>query len=210
MDSFFFSAMTSKTLNLDASNATNQLYQSYSNQGLIFRHVDLDILFKDTPLIKLHENNQFMPMEYQIQSDQTNKEIVKSVHLSDAIRIILIFKYGGWYSDLDMVIIKPLTELQNVLSCDEFPDIENHLLSQDFLGKKVSNAIFHFEKEHSFLKKCIENFASLFDGTWGSGGPNLFQVVLNNLCQIDEMPTYLSNQNYTPESCDGVTVLKYR
>ena len=127
---------------------------------------------------------------------------------SDAIRIMLIYKYGGWYSDLDMVILKPLTEFQNVLSCDEIPEDISEF-PKDLLGNKVSNAIFHFERNHIFLKKCIEIFPKLFDGTWGSGGPGVFQEVLNSICQIKGKPDYLSNQNVRPQNCHGVTVLKY-
>ena len=87
------------------------------------------------------------------------------------------FRYGGWYSDLDMVILKPLTEFRNVLSCDEALEdndddekllkLDKDGLLEDFLGKKVSNAIFHFEKGHLFLNRSIELFPKLFNGKWG-------------------------------------------
>ena len=32
---------------------------------------------------------------------------------SDAIRLILIYRYGGWYSDLDMVFLRPLNSTYN-------------------------------------------------------------------------------------------------
>ena len=74
-----------------------------------------------------------------------------------------------------MVILKPLTEFKNVLSCDEplDDDDDKELLKlnkdgpEDFLGKKVSNAIFHFEKGHLFLNRSIELFPKLFNGKWG-------------------------------------------
>ena len=72
-----------------------------------------------------------------------------------------------------MVILKPLTEFKNVLSCDEALEDDDELLKlnkngpEDFLGKKVSNAIFHFEKGHLFLNRSIELFPKLFNGKWG-------------------------------------------
>lgn len=32
-------------------------------------------------------------------------------HLSDALRIALVHKHGGWYLDLDFVVIKSLSDL---------------------------------------------------------------------------------------------------
>ena len=93
------------------------------------------------------------------------------------VSVLPFFRYGGWYSDLDMVILKPLTEFRNVLSCDEALEdndddekllkLDKDGLLEDFLGKKVSNAIFHFEKGHLFLNRSIELFPKLFNGKWG-------------------------------------------
>ena len=41
-----------------------------------------------------------------------------------------------------------------------------------------------------------------------SGGPAVFQRVLNQICQIRNKFPYLSNKEFTPEKCQGVTVLK--
>ena len=41
---------------------------------------------------------------------------------SDAIRLVLIQKYGGWYADLDIVFLKSLhTFEEGVLGCDNVP-----------------------------------------------------------------------------------------
>ena len=48
----FYVVMTSPNLNVTANNATCQLFKRYSN--VIFRHVDLDVLFEETPLQELH------------------------------------------------------------------------------------------------------------------------------------------------------------
>ena len=55
--------MTSKSLHVSANNVTRQLFQKYSNDDggnqksttlLLFRHVDVDILFKNTNLEDIH------------------------------------------------------------------------------------------------------------------------------------------------------------
>ena len=52
----FYVVMTSPILNVTANNATCQLFKRHTN--VIFRHVNLDLLFKDTPLYPLHEGKQ--------------------------------------------------------------------------------------------------------------------------------------------------------
>ena len=176
-------AFTSPVLSISANNATNQLYKEcYSNDRLSFLHIDVDQLFKTTPLQELHKQNKVESLT-KVHDESLTKDLIKSVHYSDAIRLVLVYKYGGFYSDLDMVILKPLTKFRNVLSCDEngseeYKDVKDQ--PDDFLGKKVSNAIFHFEKEHVFINECLQRFATNFDGKWGSGGTSIFRSLNNS------------------------------
>ena len=55
----FYVVMTSPNLNVTANNATCQLFKRYSN--VIFRHVDLDVLFEETPLQELHTGKNDIP-----------------------------------------------------------------------------------------------------------------------------------------------------
>ena len=34
----------------------------------------------------------------------------------DAIRLMLLYKYGGWYADLESVFLRPLNKVKNVVS----------------------------------------------------------------------------------------------
>ena len=40
------------------------------------------------------------------------------VHSADALRLLLIERFGGFYADLDFVILKSLTGLHNVIASD--------------------------------------------------------------------------------------------
>ena len=145
-----------------------------------------------------------------IRNEGKDSAVVPMVHHSDAIRIALIHKYGGWYSDLDMVFLKPINHLRNVLGSDSF-QIHELKRNPDYLGTKVSNAIFQFDTQHHpFLKKCLDKFAQVFDGTWGSGGPTLFQLVLNQMCGSPGAATWLSKKTYNPENCQGISVVPPR
>ena len=37
-------------------------------------------------------------------------------HLSDFFRTAVTWKYGGWYLDYDVVVLKPLDKLKNVIA----------------------------------------------------------------------------------------------
>jgi mannosyltransferase OCH1-like enzyme len=66
------------------------------------------------------------------------------VFYSDAIRLFLISRFGGWYSDLDMTIIRQLSQYRNVIASDNVME-DDFLLDENNYGDKVSNAIFHFD-----------------------------------------------------------------
>ena len=41
------------------------------------------------------------------------------VHTADALRLLLINKYGGFYADSDFVILKSLKSMKNVIASDQ-------------------------------------------------------------------------------------------
>ena len=75
---------------------------SFSSQFFFrFFTVDVEAIFEGTPL------------------QPTLTHIAKSSDpttiLSDALRVLLVWKYGGFYSDLDVVVLKSLKEFRNVI-----------------------------------------------------------------------------------------------
>ena len=45
--------------------------------------------------------------------------VFRYVHSADALRLLLIHRYGGFYADSDFVIFKDLTKLKNVIASDQ-------------------------------------------------------------------------------------------
>ena len=125
-----------------------------------------------------------------------DKTKLTTVNLSDAIRLVLIEKLGGWYSDLDMLFLKPIDKFKNALGGDDF-DEKNQ--DPNYLGEKLSNAIFHFEKGHPFIQKSLKYFPKIFTGEWGSGGPSVFQKSLENVCNYQEIPKMMKNEEFWKE-----------
>ncbi len=93
--------LTSATLDLAKDNSTCELFQAYEGKEVFFRRVDKDVIFKGTPIQKFYQEGAFERSKTPI------------VHYSDAIRLILIHRYGGWYSDLDMIVLQSLKSLPN-------------------------------------------------------------------------------------------------
>ena len=88
------------------------------------------------------------------------KKYLACLFFSDAIRLFLINRFGGWYSDLDMTIIRQLSQYRNVIASDNVME-DDFLLNKNNYGDKVSNAIFHFdagsESKTKILSICLQS-----------------------------------------------------
>ncbi|XP_042028114.1 uncharacterized protein At4g19900-like [Salvia splendens] len=74
------------------------------------------------------------------------------VHYSELIRLASIYKYGGIYLDSDIVVLKPLSELNNTVGYE------------DELGDKTLNgAVMVFRKHSPFILSCLEEFYASYD-----------------------------------------------
>ncbi|XP_077519753.1 lactosylceramide 4-alpha-galactosyltransferase-like [Amblyomma americanum] len=73
-----------------------------------------------------------------------------SERLSDAVRFALLWKHGGVYADLDVIVKKPLDGLRNCLG-------ERGTEEAD--PAHVSGAVLVFEKGHPLMELCMEEMA---------------------------------------------------
>ena len=69
-------------------------------------------------------------------------------HYSDIMRALVAYKFGGIYSDLDIVTLKPLP--------DELP--ANFMVAD--VSRRLGNCFFKFEKGHPFLEKLMRDIVS--------------------------------------------------
>ncbi|XP_023222913.1 lactosylceramide 4-alpha-galactosyltransferase-like [Centruroides sculpturatus] len=145
------------------------LKKRYSNIKL--NRIDLNDTFEGTPLEEWFRSKKWSKSKYSV------------TELSDALRMLLIWKFGGMYLDLDVVILKPVY------------DINNFIIMQD--NAYVNNAIFRFDQWHNFLYRCLLNFHKNYNETvWGSTGPNLFTKTVKDYCKID------SFKRLSAKNCD--------
>jgi len=147
-------------------------------------------------------------------SDTLEGSMSKFVHSADALRLLLLHRYGGFYADSDFVILKDLTQLKNVIASDQVARREysgNHLL----VGHTVSNAMFHFSRGSLILTLALNHFHEAFSSqVWASGGPDLLQRCLLTLCGFgNDVPTngiMMTRERFNSEKCKGISVLDYK
>ncbi|XP_002189441.6 lactosylceramide 4-alpha-galactosyltransferase isoform X3 [Taeniopygia guttata] len=137
------------------------------------RPLDLTELFSGTPLQRWylwplrHWEPYFLPV------------------LSDACRIVLMWKFGGIYLDTDFIVLKNLENLTNALGIQD-----NHELNGAFLS---------FKAKHKFMELCMQDFVQNYNGwVWGHQGPGLLTRVFKKWCSLRTLKSM---------NCKGVSAL---
>ncbi|KAL6991031.1 lactosylceramide 4-alpha-galactosyltransferase [Sarracenia purpurea var. burkii] len=102
-------------------------------------------------------------------------EVSLGQNLSNLLRLALLYKFGGIYIDTDVIILKSLSKLRNVIGAQTV-DLETGNWS------RLNNAVMIFDKGHPLLYKFIEEFALTFNGNkWGHNGPYLVSRVVSRV-----------------------------
>lgn len=119
-------------------------------------------------------------------------ELVKHyAHKSDYIRLLMIYKYGGIYYDIDTLCVRPhynLLENELVLGIQEKYKNEYNL---------IGNAIIMSKKENNFIKNVIIKYDEYFDNDkWTEASLFLPTRIYNNLKKDDKDKIKLLNKEY--------------
>ncbi|NWI85538.1 A4GAT galactosyltransferase, partial [Pitta sordida] len=138
-----------------------------------FRPLHLTELFSGTPLAKWYSwplrcwERHFLPV------------------LSDACRIVLMWKFGGIYLDTDFIVLKNLQNFTNAMGIQ---------------GQGVLNGAFlSFKPKHEFIELCMKDFVENYNSDiWGHQGPELLTRVFKKWCSIETIQSM---------SCKGVNAL---
>lgn len=68
-------------------------------------------------------------------------------HLSDALRFYSLSKYGGYYFDLDIIQLRPLTS-----------SFRNFIVPEDMT--KLGSSVIHADYPHPIMQTAVEDFAA--------------------------------------------------
>ncbi|NXH51033.1 A4GAT galactosyltransferase, partial [Dicaeum eximium] len=91
--------------------------------------------------------------------------------LSDACRIVLMWKFGGIYLDTDFIVLKNLQNLTNALGIQG--------------DSELNGAFLSFKPKHKFMELCMQDFVQNYNGwIWGHQGPDLLTRVFKKWCSL--------------------------
>jgi hypothetical protein len=120
----------------------------------------------------------------------------KDSQLANALRISLVYKYGGFYSNMDQIAIKnfqPLTKYSAIIN-----NRDSNI--------NPESSFFHIKKNHGFLKLVIDDYIKN-GNEWTENGPALLQRCIKRYCNTSRLTDLLisdrlSEFNDTVNKCD--------
>ena len=121
--------MTGPRVDLDSVNIKT-LRTNYLN--VFITKIDLDDYFIATPLEFWYFCSDWKNGKYRV------------AHLSDALRLLTLYKYGGYYFDLDIIHLRSLTSSRNFIVAED--------------ETSVANGVMHFDYQHPFIQMAVQSF----------------------------------------------------
>lgn len=163
----------------DFSNSTREIVRHLLNyRNIKIRHIYPNRYVKDTPF------------EVWYTSGMLKKSHWPASHMSDMLRYLTLWKYGGIYLDLDVVVISSLENLTNFAGAEDWDDVAAGVIGFDTseLGRRIADA-------------CVRDFKKNFRGdVWGNNGPGVITRTLQKLCGT------INVRDMTTDRCRGFTV----
>lgn len=110
-------------------------------------------------------------------------------HMSDVFRALLLLKYGGFYADLDVIVLK------------SFNNLEENFIPNDW-DNVVNGAVIHLNNYGigaELVQKYMEKVIQGYDGNaFISAGPTVLTRVLEEICGTTDRSLW------TRERCSGI------
>jgi hypothetical protein len=145
-------------------NAKLQMELLYPYKNIKYVKINIEEIVKDTVVEEFWKKvkNKFFEGQYAV------------AHLSDLLRLVILWKYGGYYTDLDTITIKNINPIIDYPGFGSIEDVGN-----------VENSIFIFPKQHQFLSGALMEFIKSYDpNIWEINGPMLIFRTLNSICGV--------------------------
>lgn len=143
------------------SNDTRQIIKHLLNyRNIKIRHIYPDDYVKNTPLEEWYTRGALKKSRW------------PNSHMSDVLRYLTLWKYGGIYLDLDVVVTTSLENLTNFAGAEDWDDVAAGIIGFDMseLGRRMADA-------------CVRDLEKNFRGDlWGNNGPGVITRALQKLC----------------------------
>lgn len=132
----------------------SKLLHQYTNLQLVT--ADLDDMFRHTPLLPLFNEREWTktwPVEL----------------MSDMLRVLVLWWWGGVYSDTDVLSIRPLTLADNALGFEH--------------SQQLGSAFYSFQSRHPVLHRLMKDmYCNFKPHQWGSIGPRAITRTMEDIC----------------------------
>lgn len=135
-----------------------KLLSSYPN--IKIRRIYPETYTKETPLEDWYKSGVLMKSKW------------RRSHMSDVLRYLTLWKYGGIYLDLDVVVMTSLENLTNFAGAEDWDDVAAGVMgfSSNDLGRRMAEA-------------CLRDLKKNFRGNdWGNNGPGVITRTLQKIC----------------------------
>ncbi|XP_034666930.1 lactosylceramide 4-alpha-galactosyltransferase-like [Drosophila subobscura] len=145
---------------------------SYSNVHL--RRVNLWRYAAGTPIEEWLKNSQLFRSRFAVS------------HISDFLRFLTLFRYGGLYLDLDVVVLKSMEDVPpNYTGADPDDVISSAVISLTPTGFG-----------HKIAESLLYDFQHNFNGlNWAGNGPGVMTRVAQKICGTKNISVLLENRN---------------
>lgn len=149
--------------------------------------------------VKMQELSKRSPLEEFIGSDKLRKSKFKIEHISDVLRLLILWKYGGTYLDLDMLVRKNLETVPSNFAFRQNKD-------------QINGAILNFSGSNGrqLAEIFIDSLIRDFNGDrFVANGPYLetylHESFINKLCKTEDIEKILKMGSY-----EGFSVLNVK
>ncbi|KAL3273685.1 hypothetical protein HHI36_015115 [Cryptolaemus montrouzieri] len=141
-----------------------QALLSYDNIGI--NHLDYERYTKGTPMEELYSNGSIEASNYAMS------------HASDVLRYLTLWKYGGIYLDLDVIVIKSFESLPpNFSGCESKENVAAGIMGFEPYGNG-----------HNLAEECLMDLKKNFSGTiWGNNGPGVITRLVKKHCGVTKI-----------------------
>ncbi|XP_037574962.1 lactosylceramide 4-alpha-galactosyltransferase isoform X1 [Dermacentor silvarum] len=135
-------------------------------------------------VVRPNEVFQETPLESWYESGILNKSAYPVEHLADALRLAVLYKRGGVYLDIDVIVMRSLDSLP---PCVSQSPVEN--------GDMVSNGFLAFRRGDPFLLYLMLRAREVYKPEeWNSIGPQLLRRVTLARCGVREVKALLGRR----------------
>jgi hypothetical protein len=137
-------------------------FSFYSDRFDVVHHpLEPEKIFKDTPLERWAHDIE----EWKKSSNYFS-------HVTDAMRLALLWKYGGVYLDTDAPILRNIENIRNALGVQHPSSV--------YKGGEINGAFMVFDRAHPFLYFAMHDLMSTYDPTlWDVAGPRVITRCVN-------------------------------